>query len=118
MKYHTCTAFLGTIALMGFLALPAQAQKKTPDPAPAAVRAPGDLFEPIAGVVMGPRCINCHMMKAPHQKDTMITHAQLVVRGKDGKGTATLQCISCHQAKIRRTERCRACRTGTSRLSA
>ncbi|MFC3108971.1 hypothetical protein ACFOFO_13555 [Undibacterium arcticum] len=55
------------------------------------------LFEPIAGVLQGPRCMNCHTVKAPHQKDVGIPHAQLVVRGADGHGAATLQCAACHQ---------------------
>lgn len=58
----------------------------------------GTLFEPIASVVMSPRCLNCHQAEAPHQKDMGVLHAQQVVRGKDGHGSAVLQCAACHQA--------------------
>jgi hypothetical protein len=58
----------------------------------------GSLFEPIASVVMSPRCLNCHQAEAPHQKDMGVLHAQQVVRGKDGHGSAVLKCAACHQA--------------------
>jgi len=56
------------------------------------------LFDPVASVVMGPRCINCHQVAAPRQKDLGVLHAQQVVRGKDGNGSAVLRCAACHQA--------------------
>lgn len=56
------------------------------------------LFDPVASVVMSPRCINCHQAEAPRQKDKGVIHAQQVVRGKDGHGSAVLQCAACHQA--------------------
>jgi hypothetical protein len=56
------------------------------------------LFDPVASVVMSPRCINCHQANAPHQKDAGVLHAQQVVRGKDGHGSPALQCAACHQA--------------------
>lgn len=56
------------------------------------------LFDPVASVVMSPRCINCHQAAAPRQKDMGVIHAQQVVRGKDGHGSAVLQCAACHQA--------------------
>ena len=58
------------------------------DPAP---------FEPIASVVMHPRCINCHQDKSPRQTDSKIVHRPLVVRGKDGHGAPTQRCQTCHQ---------------------
>jgi len=60
-----------------------------PDPA---------LFDPIASVVMHPRCINCHQDQSPRQTDLKILHQPLVVRGKDGHGAPTQQCQTCHQA--------------------
>jgi cytochrome c553 len=62
--------------------------------------APGDpaLFDPVASVVMTPRCVNCHQVEAPRQKDIGVLHAQQVVRGKDGHGSAVLHCAACHQA--------------------
>ena len=58
----------------------------------------GALFDPVASVVMGPRCVNCHQVEAPRQKDFGVLHAQQVVRGKDGHGSAALRCQACHQA--------------------
>ena len=55
------------------------------------------LFDPIASVVMHPRCINCHQVKAPAQTDASRPHQQMVVRGKDGHGSPALQCQACHQ---------------------
>jgi hypothetical protein len=62
---------------------------RTADPAP---------FDPIASVVMHPRCINCHQDQSPRQTDLKILHQPLVVRGKDGHGAPTQQCQTCHQA--------------------
>lgn len=78
-------------ALLLLLFLPVLAQQP---PVPPTGQ---QLFEPIAAVLQGPRCMNCHMVKQPYQKDTGIPHAQMVTRGKDGKGAATLQCAACHQ---------------------
>jgi hypothetical protein len=63
-------------------------------PAPA----PSSPFDPIASVVMHPRCINCHQDESPRQTDAKIVHRPLVVRGKDGHGAPTQPCQSCHQA--------------------
>jgi hypothetical protein len=56
------------------------------------------LFEPIASVVMHPRCINCHQDESPRQTNAKILHQPLVVRGTDGHGAPTQQCQTCHQA--------------------
>lgn len=66
--------------------------------AQAAPKGDGKLFDPVASVVMSPRCLNCHQVEAPHQKDIGIVHAQQVVRGGDGHGSAVLHCAACHQA--------------------
>jgi len=63
----------------------------------AASDAPPALFDPIASVVMHPRCINCHQAESPRQTDARIVHRPLVVRGKDGHGAPTQQCQTCHQ---------------------
>src|SRR5262245_58049145 len=55
-------------------------------------------FEPIASVVMHPRCINCHQDQSPRQTDSKIVHRPLVVRGKDGHGAPMQPCQTCHQA--------------------
>jgi hypothetical protein len=56
------------------------------------------LFDPIASVVMHPRCINCHQDESPRQTDAKIVHQPLVVRGADGHGAPTQPCQTCHQA--------------------
>ena len=55
-------------------------------------------FDPIATVVMHPRCMNCHQDESPLQTDAATLHQPLVVRGKDGHGAPTQQCQTCHQA--------------------
>jgi len=55
-------------------------------------------FDPVASVVMHPRCINCHQNQSPRQTDEKIVHQPLVVRGVDGHGAPTQPCYSCHQA--------------------
>jgi len=54
-------------------------------------------FEPVASVLMHPRCINCHQEQSPRQGDARTVHLPLVVRGKDGHGAPTQQCQTCHQ---------------------
>lgn len=60
---------------------------------------PALLFDPIASVLLHPRCLNCHQPAVPTQRDTGIAHAQRIVRGVDGHGAPALRCASCHQAK-------------------
>jgi hypothetical protein len=55
-------------------------------------------FDPIASVVMHPRCMNCHQVESPRQTDARIPHQPLVVRGKDDRGAPTQTCQTCHQA--------------------
>ena len=50
----------------------------------AARTADAEQFDPIASVVMHPRCINCHQDESPRQTDARILHQPLVVRGRDG----------------------------------
>jgi len=54
-------------------------------------------FDPIASVLMHPRCINCHQDQSPRQTDAKIVHQPLVVRGKNDHGAPTLPCQTCHQ---------------------
>ena len=54
-------------------------------------------FDPIASVVMHPRCMNCHQEESPRQTDAAIRHQPPVVRGKDGHGDPSLPCQTCHQ---------------------
>lgn len=60
---------------------------------------PEQLFDPVASVLQHPRCLNCHQVARPAQRDTSIAHLQNVVRGAHGHGAATLQCAACHQEK-------------------
>ena len=55
-------------------------------------------FDPIASVVMHPRCMNCHQVESPRQTDARILHQPLVVRGSAGLGVPTQPCQTCHQA--------------------
>ena len=54
-------------------------------------------FDPIADILMHPRCINCHQDQSPRQTDAKIVHQPLVVRGKNDNGAPTLPCQTCHQ---------------------
>jgi hypothetical protein len=56
------------------------------------------LFDPIASVVMHPRCMNCHQEDSPRQTDRRFRHRPLVVRGADGHGAPTQPCQTCHQS--------------------
>lgn len=54
-------------------------------------------FETVRVVLQNPRCQNCHIPgDAPLQLDAGVTHAQNVLRGKDGKGASGLACSTCH----------------------
>jgi hypothetical protein len=55
-------------------------------------------FDPIASVVMHPRCMNCHQVESPLQTDARTLHQPLVVRGSAGLGVPTQPCQTCHQA--------------------
>ena len=41
--------------------------------------APSETFEPIASVVMHPRCINCHQDQSPRQGDARTDHLPLSI---------------------------------------
>lgn len=78
----------------------APAQVSAPAPTPASPSAPASAataFDPIAQVLMHPRCINCHQVEAPRQTDRRTIHTQGVLRGKDGRGAVGMACASCHQ---------------------
>jgi hypothetical protein len=79
------------VALLAVVGTPACAESTSqPDPT--------SLFDPIGNVVMHPRCLNCHQTEAPHQTDAVTRHTQNVVRGADGLGAPSLNCLACHQA--------------------
>src|SRR5262245_19846734 len=63
-----------------------------------AVSAGSSTYDPVASVLMHPRCLNCHQDQSPRQGDERTVHLPLVVRGKDGHGAPTQQCQTCHQA--------------------
>lgn len=58
---------------------------------------PAGSFDPIASVLMSPRCLNCHQDQSPRQGEARTVHQPLVVRGTDGHGAPTLPCQTCHQ---------------------
>ncbi|MDC6166667.1 hypothetical protein [Paucibacter sp. XJ19-41] len=84
---------LAPLALWSLLA-PLAALAQQPQPP-----SPEKLFDPIASVLQHPRCLNCHMAEKPFQKDAQVPHAQMIVRGADGKGAPTMRCAACHQDK-------------------
>ncbi len=71
-------------------------------PTALAQQAAHPLFEPIADVLLGPRCLNCHTAREfPTQGEERRRHDQQVIRGADGFGAATLRCPACHQDENR-----------------
>ena len=76
--------------IVGLLALAGNDRESAPAASPAT-------FDPIASVLMHPRCLNCHQDQSPRQGDARTVHLPLVVRGKDGHGAPTQQCQTCHQ---------------------
>jgi cytochrome c-type biogenesis protein CcmH/NrfF len=80
--------FATLIASLTFAAFSRSVAAQPADPAP---------FDPIASVVMHPRCINCHQDQSPRQGDARIVHRPLIVRGKDDHGAPTQPCQTCHQ---------------------
>jgi hypothetical protein len=55
-------------------------------------------FKQIAQVMRSPRCMNCHTLtEFPRQGEDGRRHDQGVKRGEDGKGTAPMQCATCHR---------------------
>lgn len=63
-------------------------------------RASSASFQQMAQVLRSPRCMNCHTVtEFPRQADDRHRHHQMIMRGQDNKGAATLQCFACHQAK-------------------
>jgi len=76
--------------IVGLLALAGDGSGSAPAAPPAT-------FDPIASVLMHPRCLNCHQDQSPRQGDARTVHLPLVVRGKDGHGVRTQPCQTCHQ---------------------
>jgi hypothetical protein len=55
-------------------------------------------FMKVYGVLMSPRCMNCHPSgDVPLQGDDSHLHTMLPQRGKDGKGLYAMKCTNCHQ---------------------
>src|SRR5256885_3902996 len=86
---HAMNRIAPFIAVLS-LASGRSATAQTAEPAP---------FDPVASVVMHPRCMNCHQDESPRQTDAATIHRPLVVRGKDGHGASTQPCQTCHQAR-------------------
>src|ERR1700758_2969897 len=79
-----------TPLIAGLLALGGNSTEATPT-------AQSGSFDPIAGVLMSPRCLNCHQDQSPRQGAARAVHLPLVVRGKNDHGAPTLPCQTCHQ---------------------
>lgn len=78
------------VLLASFISLPAVAQ-------PNADKHP---FDPIAEVLLSPRCVNCHPRDdIPKQRDDGRRHAMSVARGPDNLGNIGARCYACHQPK-------------------
>lgn len=59
-----------------------------------------EAFKKVYSVLMHPRCMNCHPSgDIPLQGNDSHIHNMLPERGTDGKGVATMQCITCHAPK-------------------
>lgn len=57
-------------------------------------------FREVASVLTSPRCLNCHVPDdGPLQGDDDHPHSMNVKRGADGKGSAALHCLVCHQSE-------------------
>jgi len=55
-------------------------------------------FMKVYGVLMSPRCMNCHPAgDEPLQGDDSHIHTMNVQRGPDGKGLYAVKCSNCHQ---------------------
>src|SRR5882724_5703782 len=62
--------------------------------------ASGDLFAPVADVLLHPRCINCHTMTDyPRQANDRHRHQFLIMRGADDRGAIGARCTQCHQSE-------------------
>ena len=59
-----------------------------------------DAFDPIATVLQGPRCLNCHPRgDRPKQGDDRHIHLMNVQRGAENIGVPAMRCVTCHQAR-------------------
>lgn len=58
-----------------------------------------EAFKKVYGVLMHPRCVNCHPAgDIPLQGDDSHLHTMLPRRGKDGRGMYAMKCANCHQS--------------------
>lgn len=61
-------------------------------------------FDPIAEVLLSPRCVNCHPRDdIPKQRDEGRVHSMSVMRGPDNLGNIGARCYACHQSKNSQT---------------
>ncbi len=57
-------------------------------------------FTQMTQVLRSPRCMNCHTFtEFPKQADDRHRHQQMIMRGQDNMGSATLKCLACHQTQ-------------------
>jgi hypothetical protein len=64
----------------------------------SSVSVDSQLFDPIAKVLLHPRCLNCHTsVDYPKQGDDRHPHWFRVMRGGDDRGAPGMRCAACHQ---------------------
>ena len=87
-------SLLALVAIVGLQCLlPACSPKVSSGQTDAAVAA----FATVQEVFQHPRCRNCHIPgDQPLQYDEGLPHAQMVMRGGEGKGAPGLPCATCH----------------------
>lgn len=84
---------LAAMALVPFFLAGSSAQ------IPDKIAASAALFEQMAPVLQGPRCMNCHTVTAfPRQGDDRHRHLMNVSRGPNDRGAPGLHCSTCHQS--------------------
>ncbi|MFN0009387.1 MAG: hypothetical protein ACKVXR_15895 [Planctomycetota bacterium] len=90
---------LGAVCiLVGGLALLAQCRSSSGEKAD--VGNPHAAWGLVYEVLQHPRCLNCHPAgDVPLQGDDSRPHAQLVQRGRDGRGRFAMRCTDCHPAQ-------------------
>jgi hypothetical protein len=55
-------------------------------------------FDPIASVLLHPRCVNCHPRgDAPANGDEGKPHRMRITRGADNQGAPAARCVACHR---------------------
>jgi len=87
---------LAAAAILWFARSPIVGEEREAQPGGRGV----DAFDPIATVLQGPRCLNCHPRgDRPKQGDDRHIHLMNVQRGTEDAGVPAMRCVTCHQAR-------------------